>query len=472
MTLFATPQTAPTAPTAPTASGANRILSNFLKIYEVAEQHEQSRILNKIICSVLNVDFSVRGIKEDTGMNWYSFRESTQFAQYFDARLTDATYKTIVSQFRAKAKDETNDALNKAFTMLSATEPTAATEPIQNTNRIQTLNRNPMNTTSNNTPTAAIAADRNTMQAAMTFQLPIFDYVDQGIKQYVNPILDNLMNEYNIKFDLAVQAEAAKQSPTVFHINGATQGNTVKGKTHILFNKIVKKLAVRNQVYLKGPSGSGKSFMGEQLAQALNVPFYQMQITAGITENHFCGRMLADGSYAGTPFQKAFENGGLILMDEVDKGDSNSLTAVNNALSNGILNLPNRTQKTDAARHPQFYIVATGNTWGSGNDENFAGSEIQDEAFLKRFEGAFFEVGYDTALETELLAEAPELLNKMNRLRANLEENKLQRTMSTRDYNYALKDLKAGFEIDEIIIDFTNRFSDFEKTKALRGITQ
>jgi MoxR-like ATPase len=466
------------------SSKRNGQIAAFMKAYEVAEKFNQHITLNKIISDVCNYGFQSRSLKAEKrfeGQTWEKIR--TQFPMILSEIMNEKQQAEIFSQFMKKCKPETKHAINKVLTekISSSPAPIAAavivrTEPTTKT-EIKTEPKTEPTMNLINPTAAAQAVKLDTVKAngnlaaGLTFNLPFGEMIETGINQVLPSIVENLIESYEERFNAAVKQEAAKQNPTVFNLNGVQLG-TVSGKLHKEFPKMMRKLMSRKQIFLKGPSGSGKSFTAEQLAEACGDQnrFYQITVTEGTTANDFTGRMNAQGEFMTTPFVEAFENGGTCLIDEVDNGDPNSLVSVNNALTNGILNVPYRIGNTQIKRHPDFKLIATANTWGQGNDGNFVARNPLDEAFLKRFEGAFFEINFDTELEAELLAEAPELLEKMWALRSNIDEARLQRTIATRDLIFALTDYKSGEPINEILVDFVVRFTDYEKEKALKGL--
>ncbi|MBL7373522.1 hypothetical protein INQ23_29830, partial [Escherichia coli] len=64
-------------------------------------------------------------------------------------------------------------------------------------------------------------------------------------------------------------------------------------------------------VWIAGPTGSGKTHAAEQAAHALGVEFY---FNGALSMTHeLLGFVDAAGTYHTTPFRQAYENGGLYL---------------------------------------------------------------------------------------------------------------------------------------------------------------
>lgn len=102
------------------------------------------------------------------------------------------------------------------------------------------------------------------------------------------------------------------------------------------------------------------------------------------------------GAYVGTPFRRAYEHGGLMLVDEIDNGHPGLLAELNQALANGHAAFGDGMVQ----RHESFRLVATGNTYGLGPNRRYVGRNALDAATLDRF--ALLPVPYDDDLEERL----------------------------------------------------------------------
>lgn len=71
-------------------------------------------------------------------------------------------------------------------------------------------------------------------------------------------------------------------------------------------------VANHENVYLYGPAGSGKNVLCEELAKALNVPFYYQNTI--LTKFDISGYKNAGGEFEETEFYKAWTNGGLLYI--------------------------------------------------------------------------------------------------------------------------------------------------------------
>ena len=145
-----------------------------------------------------------------------------------------------------------------------------------------------------------------------------------------------------------------------------------------------------------GPAGSGKTTAAEQVAVALDFPFYMQGAATGAHE--FLGYVNAYGHYVSTPFRQAFEHGGVFLADEIDGSDPAALLVINAALANGHMAFPDVV--TPVVRHADFRMIAAANTFGTGADRIYVGRSQLDGATLDRF--AFLDWPYDEALERNI----------------------------------------------------------------------
>ena len=272
------------------------------------------------------------------------------------------------------------------------------------------------------------------------------------------------------KIQQAVKEVAQGLKPTVIKI-GAAKPVTVTGKLHEKHVFGLKILNATNLLWLVGPTGSGKTHLAEQLAQAFNLTFAYMSCTEGMHESHLNGKMTVTGEFLTTEFIKCYEEGGLYLLDEVDAADPNVLLVLNSAIANGKLAIPNRVTKPVAVRHPDFKLIVSSNTWGTGS-VNYSGRNNLDQSFIDRFNLCKLEIDYDEALETELAKEVnPDIAAKFQLIRSNMRKSgaDASRIPTTRNIITALKMFSSGISMKAIFDDqyFTPQWTAEEKRKAL-----
>ena len=169
--------------------------------------------------------------------------------------------------------------------------------------------------------------------------------------------------------------------------------------THPQFDKLVTVACTRDfagnrlNALLVGPTGTGKSFACKQLAEILGLDFhFQSQADEAFA---LVGYERVDGVQKITPFVQAFRDGGVCLLDEIDRYAPKATTALNAALANGRMTLDNGDVVT---RHPDFVCVGSANTMGMGATHDFTAAEKMDLSVLSRF-GA--KITWDVCEETE-----------------------------------------------------------------------
>lgn len=256
----------------------------------------------------------------------------------------------------------------------------------------------------------------------------------------------------------------------------------IEGAAHPMLQRVLKRFAIQQAtngkrlkpVLLVGPAGSGKSYLAEQVAEAMKLSFHQIGMSGGMTESALFGKLVPQGEsgsfeFLSTPFIDAYEHGGVLLIDEMDAADENVLLKMNNAISNGHADIPNRHTNPVAKRHPDFYIIASANTYGSGADRVYVGRNQLDGATLDRFQMGTYEMDYDKSLEAAL-APHDELRTAWQGLRAKVASAHLRRIVSTRtliDAHDAIT--HGGATVAECLDQLTTGWTADEKRKA--GLT-
>lgn len=165
---------------------------------------------------------------------------------------------------------------------------------------------------------------------------------------------------------------------------------------HRSFNTIRTFLEFENlPVYLYGPAGSGKNVLCKQLADEIGLPFYYTNCV--LTKYDLVGYGDANGNYVPTAFFKAFTEGGVFMLDEFDASDESAAITLNAALANRYFDFP---VIGNVEAHPNFKIIACGNTCGRGADEEYTGRNCLDAATLDRF--SVVKIDYDERVEKRI----------------------------------------------------------------------
>lgn len=252
-----------------------------------------------------------------------------------------------------------------------------------------------------------------------------------------------------------VVAEAvAEQVPPVVEVRVAEADPVrVGGHSHVVLPDVLLALGAGCHVLLVGPAGTGKSMMARQTAEAFGQEFHALSLGPTTPMSKIFGYYDAHGQYHGTPFRSAFEHGGLMLLDELDSGHPGLLAELNQALSIRSCAFADGM----VAAHPEFRLIATANTYGTGGDRQYVGRQALDAATLDRF--VVIDVSVDEDLEERIaLAHAPSrpedtlrVIEEVRRLRATAAEKRLPVMFSPRAGIDAAKLLQAGASVEQAI---------------------
>ena len=248
----------------------------------------------------------------------------------------------------------------------------------------------------------------------------------------------------------------------------------VKGIQHEKFETILKFVANNEPVYLEGPAGSGKNVICKQVAEALGLKFY---FTNAVTQEYkLTGFTDAMGKFQETQFYKAFTQGGLFMLDEMDASIPEVLVILNAAIANRYFDFPAPIGYVEA--HPDFRVVAAGNTTGHGADMEYVGRNQLDGASLDRF--AVVKVDYSPLIEESVSLGNLELLDFCRQFRKGAKKAGLNVIVSYRAIGRLAKmvnimdDAEAidtclikGLEKDDVNMIRTNMHGHSKYTQAL-----
>jgi len=170
-----------------------------------------------------------------------------------------------------------------------------------------------------------------------------------------------------------------------------------------------------DNVYLAGPTGSGKSsrvrLMNYQYNKInkkkdpkwVDVPFYRASLRETVDESQLIGGLTVTSkkgisvtSYLDGIITKAMRSGGWVLLDEIDAARAEILFSLHPVFENPreLCLLDNDSEII--LGHPEFKVIVTGNTYGRGDLTGlYRGTKILNEAFLDRF--TIFDISYPSA---------------------------------------------------------------------------
>lgn len=266
-------------------------------------------------------------------------------------------------------------------------------------------------------------------------------YVIDKVEQEYETAGKKVTNTSGKKISESIKAEIAKKE-----LEEVIEKPVWKNPGEVFHSKFeMIKTCVENKipVYLAGPAGSGKNHTLEQVAKVLGLEFY---FTNSVQQEYkLTGFIDAGGKFHETEFYKAFTNGGLFFLDEMDASIPEVLVLLNAAIANGYFEFPNGK----VTAHEDFRVVAAGNTVGSGADEAYTGRMVLDQATLDRF--AIIEFGYDLKIELALAKGNADLVSFIEDLRKQADDKGVRATFSYRCISMVVKLETAGMNVEEII---------------------
>lgn len=292
------------------------------------------------------------------------------------------------------------------------------------------------------------------------------------MKESKDIIEDSLTKQIIDKIFPAIKEEALKECSGI--VKDLTKNITrvvveqnkipVKETTQVTHNKFKDLiLLISNNIpaMLTGGAGSGKSSTCEKVAEALGLDFY---FSNAVTQEYkLTGFIDANGKYQETQFYKAFKDGGLFVLDEIDASVPEALIIINTAIANGYFDFPNGKVKA----HENFRIVACANTYGLGGDDVYVGRNQLDAASLDRFVVVKFD--YDPELERNL-ANDKNWVEFIQALRKQIIKRKIKHIVSMRAIIYGDKLLAAGADIEKILNEVVFKNLELDDIKSIGKI--
>lgn len=214
---------------------------------------------------------------------------------------------------------------------------------------------------------------------------------------------------------------------------------------HKKFDEILKFVSKDEPVFLTGEAGTGKNHLCKQIAKALGLDFY---FTNAVTQEYkLTGFTDAVGKYQETQFYKAFKNGGLFMLDEIDASIPEVLVILNSAIANRYFDFPAPIGYVEA--HKDFRVICAGNTYGEGASYQYVGRNQLDGASLDRF--ACVQIDYDEEIEKMLCDNDMELLYFIHKLREICKRRNIQMIISYRAISRIYKLQDSGISLPELL---------------------
>lgn len=295
------------------------------------------------------------------------------------------------------------------------------------------------------------------------------DLLEQYIREQVKKIEDEVQEKIGSKLkemdELLKSVSAIKRIPVI-----EIEKTGKQELAHNALEKVIKIISgckrAKANILLVGGCGGGKSYLCKQVAGLMNIDFYCQGMSSQTTKSDLMGFINANGGYVRTPLRNAYENGGLICLDEIDAGNSNVLMLINNVISMDEIEFPDGKVK----KHNNFWIVCTANTYGRGATIEYVGRNRLDAATLDRF--TVVTMDYDLELE-KTIVNCDKWMSIIEKLRANAEKYNLKVIISPRASQIGADMYDAGISVNEIIeMQVLKGSSDDIKNLLMEGINE
>ena len=181
-----------------------------------------------------------------------------------------------------------------------------------------------------------------------------------------------------------------------------------------LFQKLLSDFVARNNAYLYGGAGTGKTYIVEQLAKFLGYDYIEVNCNQFTSPLDLVGGQTIEGYQKGK-LEMAWTNvakngeqmkGAILCLDELPKLDPNTAGVLNAALAKVKLGTPEDpvfiyNGKGEKIFKKNIFVIATGNTRLNETSVDYEANFKQDLSLQDRFVGSTYEVVADYRSEFE-----------------------------------------------------------------------
>lgn len=297
------------------------------------------------------------------------------------------------------------------------------------------------------------------------------EQLSDGVDDAVNERLDEV--KWHTLAKDALKEASENYRPLAIKAPGG-ELRKVKGVLPPEFERMVQLASQRIPVMLVGPAGCGKTYLCEKLGEALGMEFSDQSCSEGMSESVFNGLLLPIGKngefqHVSSPFMDRYENGGVMLLDEIDAGDPNLFTYINKAIANSSYTVAQRYRKPTVKKHKDFVLIAAANTFGNGADAMYVGRNQLDAATVDRFKVGLITLDYNKDVELSLADGS--VCEWAWKVRENIRKHKLRRIMSTRVIrDLGLMTASYKWKKEDWTASYFTGWTENERRLALEGV--
>jgi len=166
-------------------------------------------------------------------------------------------------------------------------------------------------------------------------------------------------------------------------------------------------LLANKRIMLVGPPAVGKTSVIAQFCARVCWPMTRFNGNRDVTVQDFVGNYEAHNGcteWVDGPLPRAMREGHVLVIDEVDHMPAECSSVLHSVLEPGGHLIITGKGGEVIEPHPNFRIVATANTAGFGDDSGLhPNAQVQDAAFLSRFDNVFRVTWLDADDERDLL---------------------------------------------------------------------
>lgn len=242
---------------------------------------------------------------------------------------------------------------------------------------------------------------------------------EEQVKEIIREtISEDKISESDLDSSLVTKINNQPVQVTINAIEGSVkkQSKTTIDESTLrpLVQKILSDVEARNNVYLYGGAGTGKTFMAQTISEILDWELIEISCNQFTSPLELIGGQTIDGyqqgkavrawgnlNEDGTPMAK---KGCVLLLDELPKLDPNT-AGILNALLSRVAEFdkgqPKQIQdgRGQKIRRGNLFVMATGNTLLNEANAEYEANFKQDLSLQDRFAGSTYEVFVDVAFE-------------------------------------------------------------------------